>query len=779
MFNRNLLHKSLASAVLGALISITLPIASADAAPTVTTSGSLKTYKFEATIDSALRDTCSSIAGSSGCSMGTRTINVNDQTIEYWYSCGYCDMYSNSQGTRGLYYFDDIKLGLGNITANQIVSSKMNLVPQTTASGTRTWNFNYGSITNIWTEDAPEGARFGGGGGNYSFTSVSAGTPISLDTTQMTRDVLNGTPNYGVYVSFNGASPSTLYFWTSEATDPNLRPTFEVVVDTSRPRFAAPTSGPTGMTLTPSTSSITSSWSGVPANVDSVTVEFNCSISGNTSTKVSSTARSATRNGLQAGERCSTRALTTNDGGSSPMTMSTSEVTVLGNAPTTSPTTTLTLSALSGYVLFSNVDSNATEVVVTLVCSSSGTRSQTVANGTMQVIFRDVREGESCYAYSTAKNQWGASSAGQSTASAILRGSPPVPPAIKSTSTQEGRIDITWDSVPAGATQVDLVIRCEKSGSLTKTFTPTVLAGFFIGLSPGDVCNVTATSSNSWGTSTSYSINSGIKVFAKAPNAPTVSNIDNSVAGKVTFNFSAPSTATYVDLNLECVSSGLRTMSGIPANSGRYTVSNLEFGESCSASLTAISSTGQKSAPYQFSFDTTGNIPSQPTGIELIPLVNRVNVIWQNMTSDSWLAVRLICSKSGEQYNEIYKSQPTASFTAIAGENCYVLATENNDWGTSPVTRTSSVIIRGATSTPSPRPSPSATKSQSTSSPTATPVTRTKSPAPIPTKKATATPTVKLQLVVTCVKGSLTKVLTTTAPKCPTGWKVKTVIPVQ
>jgi hypothetical protein len=716
--------------------------------------------------------------------MGTRTININDQTIEYWYSCGYCDLYSHSEGTKGFYYFDDIKLALGNVTPNQIVSSKMSIVPQSTASGTRSWGFNYGAITSPWTEETPNSAATGGGGGTLSFSSVNAGTAIALDTTQITRDLLAGTPNYGIYLSFGGPSPSTLYFWTSEATDPSLRPSFEVVVDTSRPKYPAPTSGPSGMSLTPGVGSATATWSGVPANIDSVTVEFNCSMSGNSSITLAGTARSATKSGLQTGERCSTRALTTNDGGSSPLTMSTSEVTILGVAPTLAPKTSLTLSTQSAYVIFTDVDPVATEVVVTLTCSVSGSRYQTVATGTMQVIFRDVRDGETCNASSKAQNQWGSSPSGQMSNSQTLAGALPLPPNIRSTSTVEGRIDIAWDSAPTGATSVNLSLQCNKSGSLDKTFLPGALAGFFMGLTPGDVCSVRGSSANQWGTSATSTLNSNVVVFSKALTPPTISNVDVSIVGSAIIDFVAPKGAVQVKISLECSVSGIPNPYVVMANLGRLTINNLHPGESCNAQIASINASGTPSVAYEFDISPKGIAPSAPTGISVVALSNRVDVVWNAATSDSYLSIQLVCNQSGTQRDELDSIQKRTTFAATAGESCYVLASEINDWGESPVVRTETVKILKAYSTPTPRatvsptPTPTVT-TKATTKPSPTPVKSTKSPGPMASKSPTATAAAKLTLVVTCTRGSLRKVLTTDSPKCPAGWKVKTVIPVQ
>ena len=111
------------------LFTFVVNVKESQSAPTLSSSGSVTTYKFMATIDSVNRQDCKSTPGSSGCTRYDRAVNIEDPTLEIWYQPG-TGFFGQSYTSFANIYFEDLKLSMPKITANQIVSSRIVLTAE-------------------------------------------------------------------------------------------------------------------------------------------------------------------------------------------------------------------------------------------------------------------------------------------------------------------------------------------------------------------------------------------------------------------------------------------------------------------------------------------------------------------------------------------------------------------------------------------------------------------------------------------------------------------------
>lgn len=702
--------------------------------------------------------------------------------------------YSGSSADWAFLYFGDFQNMLRNATINQIISARIVL----TWKNPTTCQNSFIKVLmpgDAWTEQSvtskipylPEDIS---AETDFTFnnSTVSSGGKTYIDIMKSIKRIFQGKANFGYgLVRFDssgvGCGGDEATFYTREAADVNVRPTLEIVVDFSRPAYPAPTDSPSGLTIAASTGAATASWSGVAANTENIRVEISCSVSGAWSLTVPGSQRSVTRTGLRGGDRCTARATALNSAGSSPTSMSTAEVTISGTGPSNPPNTSLSLNGSQAIAAISNVSSDATEIITTISCSSSGQQTQTVPSGQTQISFSNIREGETCSAYSQARNQWGTSPTGPTSNSVLARGNPPGSISFTADAPSAGSARLSWSQIPSGATSIDATLSCQKAGQLTRTLSTSERSTTFSGLTAGDVCTPTMGASNQWGSSQRSSFSS-VTIRGNAPATPRITQLTADNPEEFSIYLDIPSDASSLDLTIRCDSSGTETFSNIGVTTSVKTIKEVQAGDRCYAAVAAKNTWGTSSiSAFTGPVSIKGKAPTQaPSGVSITAGTEQITIRWSNAPSDALVEVTAYCSASGTKKAVVNSNQYSYAFPAIGGESCYATLASKNDWGISPQSSRSisALVAKRASASNNSTSNNSSNGSSNTSKPSGSSSSNNstaKKPSntaakPAPNKnQGSAT---KKSLI--CIKGSQSRTITGANPTCPAGWVKKPTI---
>jgi hypothetical protein len=667
-------------------------------------------------------------------------------------------------------YFGDYETQLKKATPNQIVSAYLVLTWKTGTS-CKASNISLTNVSQSWTErsivDAAPTVSQDGNFQQVDFefipTTASGNSKTYINVTDFIRRQITGTPNYGFSLSRFGpdCSDDGASFYTRESIDVNSRPYVAITIDLSRPTFPAPTEAPTGLGLTPTVGSVTATWNTTPTNAEKIKVDFACSVSGTQSTTVASTQKTASVTGLIAGEKCSATVLASNTGGESPVSMRTPDVTVIGVAPNATAISNLKTEPGQAVVEISRIADNATEYIVTLNCSESGKKSETVPVTTTSVNFRNLRAGETCSASTQSRNEWGISGQGVSSATLLVPGTAPSAINFTSDINNPGSIRLTWSSIPAGATAIESLLRCLKAGDIAKTLTTSDRSTSFSGLASNDVCEVTMWASNRWGASAKTTF-SGITVKGSAPPKPNTPSIAIEEPLEFVVNFSAPLGSDFIDLHISCEETGDRTFSDISPSKSKQIITGAKAGDSCYAAIVAKNEWGS-SAKSSFAgpVKVLGVSPSQPpSGLSVFAGTAEFRITWTDGPEES-VEVNAFCSVSGNRKAIASLNARRYVFIAFPGESCSATLASRNPYGVSRSTpRSKSVVIQ---------------KAQNSSNSATPKKTATPKASPAPKASSTGEPNTKGSNLI-CVKGSQVRTITGANPTCPAGWVKKPTI---
>lgn len=723
---------------------------------------SLQSLKFLSTMDSAR------LRGNSwGSTDSVATANsVSAQDIQLRFAKSRFGSHSDT----AYLYFGDYESQLKKATPNQVVSAKLVLTWKTATSCKNSWI----SLTNVsqsWTErsivdSAPQvlqDADYQQVDYWFGDTTATAGSKTYIDMADLVRRQITGTPNYGLKLSRWGedCSDDGASFYTRESIDVNSRPYVAITIDLSRSTLPAPTEAPSGLNLTPTVGSVTATWNTTPTNAEKIKVDFSCSVSGTLSTTVASTLKTASITGLKAGEKCSAVILASNTGGESPISMRTPDVTVVGVAPNATAISTLKTESGQAIVEISRSSDNATEYVVTLNCSESGKKSETVPVTTTSVSFRNLRAGETCSASTQSRNEWGISEQGVSSAALLVPGTAPSAINFTSDVNSPGSIRLTWSSIPAGASVIESLLRCQKAGDIAKSLTTSDRSTSFSGLASNDVCEATMWASNRWGASVKTTL-SGITVKGSPPSKPNTPSITIEEPLEFVVIFSTPMGSDFIDMYISCEVTGDRTFSDIAASKTRQIFTGAKAGDSCYAAIVAKNEWGS-SAKSSFAgpVKILGNSPSQPpSGLNVFAGISEFGVTWTDGPEES-VEVNAFCSVSGSRKAVANLGARRYVFIAFPGETCSATIASRNQYGVSSSTpRSKSVVIQKAQS------SSSSSTPKNAASPKASPT---------PKASSSGKPNTKGSSLI-CIKGSQVRTITGVNPTCPAGWVKKPTI---
>ena len=736
---------------------ITGTTSSASAAPTITQNLTQTTFVFP-----AMMDVGAPVGGTWG-TVGNPTPNQSEIGLQ-WFKNSY-----GSQSDVAFFYFDEVNAQIGSATFNQIVSA--NLVVHWNVKQNRSYDGkNYfgvvcpntqieiGDLASSWSEGSSSTHLVNLSRGSFNqsnpLSAVENMTSSRFDIRNSLATIPNSNPNYGYRLSRTGGEcqgGDDLFIFARES-EAKFRPYIEIVIDTSRPRYPAPTDSPQSFALVAAVGSVSATWSSTPSNTESVRVEVNCSQSGTVSITVPAANKSLVRSNLKAGEKCTARAASLTDGGSSPLSMSTPEVIVAGTPPSTAPMSKLSISTGQASVSVSGISSDATELLVTLTCTQSGQRTSTVSPSQASATFVGLTTGETCYSYAVARNAWGTSPQGSLSNSELVRGQAPSAMSFFSESLAANQIRLTWSSTPVNTSTVDLTLTCQMSGQITRSFAPSDQQAIIADLKAGEACTPTITLTNQWGSSTSTA-NPAVTIRGAVPNAPKISGVNVSIAQQIVVTFIAPASATSVDLYLRCSQAGNSSLLAIPTTRTSATFTNAIAGDRCSILARAKNKWGTSSDSADTSqFIIQGALPSAPSNVSVKSDIETIRVDWTIGSGASQTQVTLGCSRSGNQTFKVNSPIRTQVASAIGGELCTVLLVSVNQWGESKSSlKISSIQIRS--------------KSTSTQE---VPVTTTPTPKPSASKKTSTTLGKKSSIV--CIKGSAQKIVTAVNPKCAAGW---------
>ena len=746
-------HFYILSIITSLIITGTTP--SASAAPTITQNLTQTTFVFP-----AMMDVGAPVGGTWG-TVGNPTPNQSEIGLQ-WFKNSY-----GSQSDVAFFYFDEVNAQLGNTTFNQIVSA--NLVLYWNVKLNRSYdgkNFFGVVCPNTQIEISDLNSSWSEGSSSTSLVGISSSfnqrNPLStienmtssrFDIRNSLAKIPNSNPNYGYRLSRTGGEcqgGDDLFIFSRES-EAKLRPYVEIVVDTSRPKYPAPTDSPQNFALVAAVGSVSATWSSTPSNTESVRVEVNCSQSGTVSITVPAANKSLVRSNLKAGEKCTARAASLSDGGSSPLSMSTPEVIVAGTPPSTAPISKLSIATGQASVSLTGIPSDATELLVTLTCTQSGQRTSTVSSSQASATFVGLTTGESCYSYAIARNAWGTSPQGSLSNSELVRGQAPNAMSFFSESLAANQLRLTWSSTPVNTNTVDLTLTCQMSGQITRSFAPSDQQAIIADLKAGEACVPTITLTNQWGSSTSTA-NPVVTIRGAVPSAPKISGVNVSIAQQVVVTFIAPASATSVDLYLRCSQAGNSSLLAIPASRTSATFTNAIAGDRCNILARAKNIWGTSSdASDTNQFIIQGARPDAPSNGSVKSDIDTIRVDWTIGSGASQTQVTLGCSRSGNQTFKVNAPIRTQIASVIGGELCTVLLVSVNQWGESKSSlKISSIQIRSK-STPTQE----------------VPVTTTPTPKPSASKKTT---TLGKKSSIVCIKGSAQKIVTAVNPKCAAGW---------
>jgi hypothetical protein len=324
-------------------------------------------------------------------------------------------------------------------------------------------------------------------------------------------------------------------------------------------QVAAPSAAPGGFNLISFAGGVTASWSVPEGDTNTVKVDINCSVSGTKSTTVASRQLEASFQGLQAGEVCSGQIFAQNGGGTSPPSPRIANVTVRGISPITPAVSVASLSGSDLLVTVSNVDVNASEILVELTCSKSGTKSLTTSAKIPNVNFGAITTGDSCYANATARNLWGSAPRGANSNPVGLNGEKPQSINFSTQSTIPGELKVTWSAQSTTDVTVSASLVCRDSNKATQEVGISQLQINFSNLSPGDSCSLTLFAKNTWGSSATTTKES-IAVMGKPPVGEPVVKMARAKMTAMALAWESNPSATYMNIRVFCTNSGNKTI---------------------------------------------------------------------------------------------------------------------------------------------------------------------------------------------------------------------------
>jgi hypothetical protein len=663
-----------------------------------------------ATIDSVNRQNCKSSPGSSGCTRYDQAVNIDDPTLEIWYQPG-IGFFGQSYTSFANIYFEDLKLSMPKITANQIVSSRIVLTAEREgpASGLQATG-----ITSQWEENNPIGLSTDGVVG-YSDASIGLqpGSMVSTDTTSILKSHFSGTQNYGLKLGFVSAFAQTrsLFFHSSESPQVNYRPYLEIVVDTSLPSYPAPTDSPGGLAITGGVNSATVTWATIPKNTEKVVVAFNCSISGTSSVSIDALQKAATKSGLIGGESCSATVTGSNSAGSSPTSMRTNVVTVIGTPPTNSPSATLSISGTQATVSLSKVGNDITQIQTILSCASGFKQELTTTPDQTKIVFNGVKSDDACSAIIQSKNQWGTSTTdtnvNSKASSEILK--------FFSTMDSGRQRGGTWGSTDPVATAnsvsaQEILLRYAKNSYGGHSDTAYLYFGDYETqlkkATPNQIVNAQLVLTWKTGTSCKSSSISFTNVSQSwtersiVDSAPTVSQDGN--YQQVDYEFITSSASGNSKIYVNIIDFVRRQITGTP----NYGFWLSRFGSVCSdddAKFYTRESLEPKNRPYvEITIDLSRPALPAPTdapsGLALTPAVGSVTATWNSVPINAErVKVDFSCSVSGTLSATVASSLRTAAITGLkGGEKCSAIISASSSGGDSPASmRVSEVTVIG------------------------------------------------------------------------------------
>ena len=724
------------------------------AAPTTTQNATQTIYKFPSVMDVGLPN------GATWGSVGKPMPTESEIPLGY---------HHNSYGAiseRSFFYFDDIQSYLDGASYNQIVSANLVIFWSFSSEVCKNTYLQIAGMESAWSEGSIA-TQLGTSSQNFVKTfplDIDLKPPSSrFDVRSSLTSAPNYAPNYGYELRRPRGplcqSDGTRVF-TREAS-PNVRPYLEIVVDTSRPKYPAPTDSPQGFALIAAIGSVSATWSSTQANTESVRVDINCSQSGSFSVTVSAASKIVSRRSLKAGEKCTARSASITDGGSSPLSMSTLEVIVAGTAPSAAPTSKLSIASGQALVSITGIPSDATELLITLTCTQSGQRTTTVTASQASATFTGLTTGEICSSYAVASNPWGSSPQGSFSTSELVRGQAPSAMSFFSESLAANQLRIIWSSTPANTNTVDLTLVCQSTGQITRSIAPSDRQAIISNLKPGEQCTPTLSLTNQWGSSVSTT-NLAVTIRGLAPSSPTISNIDLSIAQQVVVAFTAPTGATSIDLFLRCSQAGNSSLLAIPISRTSATFTNAIAGDRCNVLGQAKNEWGastNSAATNQFIIQ--GALPDSPSDLSINSDVEKVRVDWTNGSGALQTQVTLECSRSGTRTFTISTPNRTQMVSSIGGELCTAILVSLNQWGESKSSlKSSSIQVQSK---------PTSAQGETTVTlPKNTTPTKPSTTKPSTTEKTSGITSGKYLIV--CIKGSAQKIVTALKPKCPTGW---------
>lgn len=331
------------------------------------------------------------------------------------------------------------------------------------------------------------------------------------------------------------------------------------VSSNSNSQIAPPTSPPSGFNLSSFASGITASWASTPEETNTVKVELTCSSSGIKTMNVAARQLETSFQGLQAGEVCSGQIYAQNIGGMSPPSARISNITVRGIAPILPPLAAASLSSNNVVVAVSNIDQNATEVSVELICTKSGNRTIATTPKSPSINFGIIAPGDLCYAVATSKNLWGSAPRGSNSNSVSLYGEKPDAINFTPQSSIAGELKLTWPAQTSSDVTVSASLVCKISNKTTQEVAVSQLQINFSGLTPGDTCAATVIAKNTWGTSSAITKES-LLVMGKPPVGEPVVKMARAKLTAMALAWDAIDSATYMNIRVFCTSSGNRTL---------------------------------------------------------------------------------------------------------------------------------------------------------------------------------------------------------------------------
>lgn len=324
-------------------------------------------------------------------------------------------------------------------------------------------------------------------------------------------------------------------------------------------QIAAPISAPQSFNLTAFANGITASWVADSNDATSVKVEINCNSSGVKTSSVSARQRETSFQGLTPGEVCSGQIYAQNAGGTSPPSPRIANIVIRGAGPITPAVASASLNGSEVSVSVSNVDPTATEVVVELSCTKSGSRFLTTTPKNSTITFGAIVAGDVCYSNATAKNLWGSAPRGSNSNSISLNGEKPQPINYSAQSTSPGELKISWPAQGVADVTISISVVCRQSSKLTQEVSISQLQSIFSNLTPGDFCTSTVIARNIWGTANPVT-KEEISIIGKPPVGEPVVKMARTKLTTMALSWESNPSATYMNIRIFCTTGGNRTV---------------------------------------------------------------------------------------------------------------------------------------------------------------------------------------------------------------------------